>query len=66
MNEQRERPKAQLLTGDDLEAVPEVSDLDVIDDSTVPAVHQVHILVPELQTESLRPPQAAIQTLVDT
>lgn len=55
-----------LLTGDDLEAVPEVSNLHVGDDGTVPTVDQVNILVPKLLAEGLRPPQSPLQTLMDT
>lgn len=56
----------KLLTGDDLEAIPEVSDLDVRDDCTVPAVDQVYILVSKLLAESIRHPQTRIKLLVDT
>lgn len=53
------------LTGDDLEAVPEISDLDVRDDGAVPAVDQVYILISELLTESVRQPQTLLKLPVD-
>lgn len=36
---------SKLLTAYDLKAIPEIPNFDVGNDSTVPAVHQVHILV---------------------
>lgn len=45
--------KASVLTGNDLEAIPEVSDFDIRDDGAVPTVDQVHILVSKLPAEGL-------------
>lgn len=45
-----------VLTGDDLEAVPEVAHLHIRNDGTVSTVDQVYILVSELLTEGLRTP----------
>ncbi len=45
------------LTGDDLEAVPEVSHLHIRDDSTVSTVDQVYVLVSKLLAEGIRLPQ---------
>lgn len=48
--------KVSVLTGNDLEAIPEFSDFDIRDDGAVPTVDQVHILVSKLLTEGLWPP----------
>lgn len=48
--------KVSVLTGNDLEAIPEVSDFDIRDYGTVPTVDQIHILVSKLLAEGLWPP----------
>lgn len=52
------------LTGDDLEAVPEVSHLYIRDNSTVSTVDQVYILVSKLLTEGIGPPQMTFQAFM--
>lgn len=48
--------KVSVLTGNDLEAIPEVSDFDIRDDGAVPTVDQIHVLVSKLLAEGLWPP----------
>lgn len=54
----------ELLTGNNLEAVPEVSHLHIRNDCTVSAVDQIYVLVTELFTEGIRLPQVTLEALV--
>lgn len=55
----------KLLTAYDLKAVPEVPNFDVRNDSTVPAVHQVHILVSKLLAKGFWLPEFRLELFMD-
>lgn len=55
----------KLLTAYNLKAVPEVPNFDVRNDSTVPAVHQVHILVSKLLAKGFWLPEFRLELFMD-
>lgn len=54
----------ELLTGNDLEAVPEVSHLHIWNYCTVSAVDQIYVLVTKLFTEGIRLPQVTLEAFI--
>lgn len=54
----------KLLTAYNLKAVPEISNFNIRDYSTVPAVHQVHILVSKLLAKGLWLPELSLELLM--
>lgn len=55
----------KVLTAYDLKAIPEIPNFHIRDYSTIPAVHQVHILVSKFLTKCFWLPELRLELFMD-